>query len=145
MFVKPSVSKRLSKQRSHLLLFSALIASSTFLSNAAHAETQANSSFKNDINLTKVVSTDAMTVIPSKDQSTSKSESAIIQQMNVDSLKEQFSQPADKTAQGVSSVSQLSDVRPTDWAFTALQSLVERYGCIAGYPDRTFRGKQATK
>ncbi len=50
----------------------------------------------------------------------------------------------DVTAQNVTSVSQLSDVRPTDWAFTALQSLVERYGCIAGYPDRTFRGKQAT-
>jgi hypothetical protein len=33
----------------------------------------------------------------------------------------------------VTSVSQLSDVQPTDWAFTALQSLVERYGCIAGY------------
>jgi hypothetical protein len=47
-------------------------------------------------------------------------------------------------AQNVTSVSQLSDVRPTDWAFTALQSLVERYGCIAGYPDRTFRGNQAT-
>ncbi|MFO0544882.1 MAG: iron uptake porin, partial [Pseudanabaena sp.] len=47
-------------------------------------------------------------------------------------------------AQNVTSVSQLSDVRPTDWAFTALQSLVERYGCIAGFPDRTFRGKQAT-
>jgi hypothetical protein len=46
--------------------------------------------------------------------------------------------------QNVTSVSQLSDVRPTDWAFTALQSLVERYGCIAGYPDRTFRGNQAT-
>jgi len=43
----------------------------------------------------------------------------------------------------VTSVSQLSDVRPTDWAFGALQSLVERYGCIAGYPDRTFRGDRA--
>ena len=43
----------------------------------------------------------------------------------------------------VTSVSQLSDVRPTDWAFQALQSLVERYGCIAGYPDRTFRGNRA--
>jgi hypothetical protein len=42
----------------------------------------------------------------------------------------------------VTSVSQLSDVRPTDWAFQALQSLVERYGCIAGYPDRTYRGNQ---
>lgn len=50
----------------------------------------------------------------------------------------------DPVAQNVTSVSQLSDVRPTDWAFTALQSLVERYGCIAGYPDRTFRGRQAT-
>lgn len=43
----------------------------------------------------------------------------------------------------VTSVSQLSDVKPTDWAFQALQSLVERYGCIAGYPDRTFRGNRA--
>ena len=42
----------------------------------------------------------------------------------------------------VTSVSQLSDVQPTDWAFQALQSLVERYGCIAGYPDGTFRGNQ---
>jgi len=43
----------------------------------------------------------------------------------------------------VTSVSQLTDVRPTDWAFQALQSLVERYGCIAGYPNRTYRGNQA--
>lgn len=43
----------------------------------------------------------------------------------------------------VTSISELSDVQPTDWAFQALQSLVERYGCIAGYPDRTFRGNRA--
>ncbi|MBD2205005.1 iron uptake porin [Calothrix sp. FACHB-1219] len=43
----------------------------------------------------------------------------------------------------VTSVSQLSDVQPTDWAFQALQSLVERYGCIAGYPSGTFRGNRA--
>lgn len=43
----------------------------------------------------------------------------------------------------VTSVSQLSDVQPTDWAFSALQSLVERYGCIAGYPDRSYRGQRA--
>jgi hypothetical protein len=48
------------------------------------------------------------------------------------------------TSQNITSVSQLSDVKPTDWAFTALQSLVERYGCIAGYPDRTYRGNQTT-
>jgi Carbohydrate-selective porin, OprB family/S-layer homology domain len=43
----------------------------------------------------------------------------------------------------VTSVSQLTDVKPTDWAFQALQSLVERYGCIAGYPDKTYRGNRA--
>ncbi|WP_017295763.1 carbohydrate porin [Geminocystis herdmanii] len=43
----------------------------------------------------------------------------------------------------VNSVSQLRDVSPTDWAFEALRSLVERYGCIVGYPDRTFRGNRA--
>ncbi|AFY81572.1 iron uptake porin [Oscillatoria acuminata] len=43
----------------------------------------------------------------------------------------------------VTSVSQLRDVQPTDWAFQALQSLVERYRCIAGYPDGTFRGNRA--
>lgn len=43
----------------------------------------------------------------------------------------------------VTSVSQLSDIQPTDWAFQALQSLIERYGVIAGYPDGTFRGNRA--
>ncbi len=50
---------------------------------------------------------------------------------------------ADNTIAQVTSVSQLSDVQPTDWAFQALQSLVERYGCIAGYPNGTFRGNRA--
>lgn len=43
----------------------------------------------------------------------------------------------------VTSVSQLKDVQPSDWAFAALQSLVERYGCIAGYPDSNYRGNRA--
>jgi len=47
------------------------------------------------------------------------------------------------TSPQVTSVSQLSDVQPTDWAFQALQSLVERYGCIAGYPNGTYRGNRA--
>jgi hypothetical protein len=54
---------------------------------------------------------------------------------------------AQVTQQGVmsqvTSVSQFSDVQPTDWAFQALQSLVERYGCIAGYPNGTYRGNRA--
>jgi hypothetical protein len=47
------------------------------------------------------------------------------------------------TMNQVTSVSELSDVQPTEWAFEALRSLVERYGCIVGYPDRTFRGNRA--
>ncbi|APB34311.1 carbohydrate-selective porin OprB [Gloeomargarita lithophora Alchichica-D10] len=34
----------------------------------------------------------------------------------------------------VTAVADFLDVQPTDWAFLALQSLVERYGCIGGYP-----------
>jgi len=48
-----------------------------------------------------------------------------------------------KSIAQVTSVSQLSDVKPTDWAFQALQSLVERYGCIAGYPNSSYRGNRA--
>ncbi|MEP0871649.1 iron uptake porin [Trichocoleus desertorum AS-A10] len=43
----------------------------------------------------------------------------------------------------VNSVSELSDVQPTDWAYQALKSLVERYGVVTGYSDGTFRGQQA--
>ena len=49
----------------------------------------------------------------------------------------------DDSMEQVTNVTQLSDVRPTDWAFEALRGLVERYGCIAGYPDRTFRGNRS--
>jgi hypothetical protein len=56
----------------------------------------------------------------------------------------EFSQPNPKPIRlaQLTSVSQLSDVQPTDWAYQALRSLVERYGCIAGYPDGTFRGNR---
>jgi hypothetical protein len=43
----------------------------------------------------------------------------------------------------ITSVSQLSDVQPSDWAFQALRNLVETYGCIQGYPDSTFKGSRS--
>lgn len=43
----------------------------------------------------------------------------------------------------ITNVSQLRDVSPGDWAYEALQSLVERYNCIAGYPDGTYRGNRS--
>ena len=47
------------------------------------------------------------------------------------------------SADQVTSVTQFSDVYPTDWAYQALSNLVEQYGCVAGYPNGTFRGNRA--
>ncbi len=43
----------------------------------------------------------------------------------------------------ITNVNQLRDVAPTDWAYEALRSLVDRYGCISGFPAQTYRGSQA--
>ncbi|HEY9650062.1 MAG TPA: iron uptake porin, partial [Coleofasciculaceae cyanobacterium] len=69
---------------------------------------------------------------------TENSASDVLEQINhysEDSLSDSIDQ--------VTNVSQLRDVSPGDWAYEALRSLVERYGCIAGYPDGTFRGNRA--
>ena len=42
----------------------------------------------------------------------------------------------------ITNVNQLRDVAPTDWAYEALRSLVDRYGCISGFPNQTYRGSQ---
>ncbi|NJN30623.1 MAG: iron uptake porin [Synechococcales cyanobacterium RM1_1_8] len=55
---------------------------------------------------------------------------------------EAYGLDADSLGQ-VTSVNQLRDIQPTDWAYQAVQSLVERYGCLAGYPDGSFRGNRA--
>ena len=47
------------------------------------------------------------------------------------------------TEEQVTSITQFSDVYPTDWAYQALSNLIERYGCVAGYPNGTFRGNRA--
>jgi hypothetical protein len=47
------------------------------------------------------------------------------------------------SSEQVTSVNQLSDVQPSDWAYQALSNLVERYGCVAGYPNGTFGGGKA--
>ncbi|WP_115126331.1 iron uptake porin [Synechococcus sp. GEYO] len=46
-------------------------------------------------------------------------------------------------AEQVTSITQFSDVYPTDWAYQALSNLIERYGCVAGYPNGTYRGNRA--
>ena len=50
---------------------------------------------------------------------------------------------SDADLEQVTSITQFSDVYPTDWAYQALANLIERYGCVAGYPNGTFRGNRA--
>lgn len=66
---------------------------------------------------------------------------ALASELNQTTTVAQLSQETNSIGQ-LTSVSQFSDVRPTDWAYRALQSLVERYGCISGFPDNTFRGNR---
>jgi hypothetical protein len=47
------------------------------------------------------------------------------------------------TGEQVTSITQFSDVYPTDWAYQALDNLIQRYGCVAGYPNGTYRGNRA--
>lgn len=49
----------------------------------------------------------------------------------------------------INRVDRLRDIRPTDWSYQALKDLIERYGCIAGFPktepnlsSATYRGSQ---
>ena len=63
-------------------------------------------------------------------------ESELLDQIN------NYSEEGDSQSQ-VTNVTQLRDVAPTDWAYEALRSVVERYGCIEGYPDQTYRGNRA--
>ena len=43
----------------------------------------------------------------------------------------------------VNNVKQFRDVEVTDWSYEALRSLSDRYGCISGFPDGTYRGERS--
>ncbi len=60
-----------------------------------------------------------------------------MEQQEIDELK------AWRSKNQVTSVNQFSDLRPSDWAYQALTNLVEKYGCVAGYPNGTYKGGQA--
>ncbi|MGJ3250795.1 MAG: iron uptake porin [Elainellaceae cyanobacterium] len=83
----------------------------------------------------------------STDSSILNASSGVLTAQTVDELPNQVTAVSDLAIREpigqVTSVSQLSDVQPTDWAFQALRSLVERYGCVAGYPDGTYRGNRS--
>lgn len=123
---------------SSITLFAA-IAAATVVSGAARAEESIKVAPTSQTIEQVEANTKVTTVAQATEQIQSNDESALVRQVGQDPLMRKSNST---TAQNVTSVSQLSDVKPTDWAFTALQSLVERYGCIAGYPDRTYRGQR---
>ena len=63
--------------------------------------------------------------------------SATAAELNLEGVNQYASQ------EQVTSITQFSDVQPTDWAYQALSNLVERYGCVAGYPNLTYKGGQS--
>ncbi|MEI6331914.1 MAG: iron uptake porin [Pseudanabaena sp. ELA645] len=149
------MSKAFHSSLSCLAVLAALSTLSTVLSTFGDASAQAapqtpetlskdlSTNLKLEVKLDSKV--DASTSQPSITNLIDRQESAVTLQQNLSAGSPVSNLEVDKLAEtqnvaAVTSVSQLSDVRPTDWAFTALQSLVERYGCIAGYPDSTFRG-----
>ena len=67
---------------------------------------------------------------------------AFAAELNLDAV-HRYASASTGTAEQVTSIGQFSDLRPTDWAYQALSNLVERYGCVAGYPDGTYRGGRA--
>ena len=64
--------------------------------------------------------------------------------LNIDSVSDYSAtldlEQAKQLLQQVTSVNQFNDVYPTDWAYQALVRLVKTYGCVAGYPNGSFRG-----
>ena len=65
-------------------------------------------------------------------------------EVNVAGVSDYASVSSDSVAaEQVTSITQFSDVYPTDWAYQALSNLIERYGCVAGYPNGTYRGNRA--
>ena len=54
-----------------------------------------------------------------------------------------LSQQGNQSLDRVNFVNQLEDVKPTDWAYQALQNLAQRHQCLLAYPDNTYRGNRA--
>jgi hypothetical protein len=123
-------------------LASRSLSDSTQLVENPIPETSASALQLSEPSANNVNSTDSVVAqqVPEADNSNTNS-SEILEQI------QQYQDPntstGETTLDQVTNVNQLSDVRPTDWAYEALRSLVERYGCIAGYPDGTFRGNRA--
>ena len=66
-----------------------------------------------------------------------------VSELNLNGVSDYAANFSDGSFEQVTSITQFSDVYPTDWAYQALSNLIERYGCVAGYPNGTYRGNRA--
>jgi hypothetical protein len=124
----------------HSLLLSPALLSAAALAASAQAAQTALNLPQSDVPTAQPVGMNRNgAIVNSRSLASARPEAVERQQMETLAV----SSEADDGFDQVTSVSQLTDVKPTDWAFQALQSLVERYGCIVGYPDKTYRGNRA--
>lgn len=130
-----SESKIMSKILWNLVLAAPAVIGAGY-ANAAQAETLNQAAVAEPTTATEQRETIVAQAVPSANLAADNSQ--ILNQINSYSV-----EGKGNSLDQVTSVSQFSDVKPTDWAYQALQSLVERYGCIVGYPDRTYRGNRA--
>lgn len=70
------------------------------------------------------------------------SQSALGQSPATADTNQKTSDANSSTAQ-INNVFELRDVSPDDWAFEALQNLIERYGCMAGSSNNLYEGDRA--
>ena len=84
-----------------------------------------------------VASTTAAMAEGVQDKVEAAQETNLLQQLN------QYSREGNSRSLGqVNSVDQLRDVSSSHWAYQALKNLIDKYGCMRGFPDQTFRGNQ---
>lgn len=55
-----------------------------------------------------------------------------------------FSQAARQNDASVVAVQELNDIEGNEWAYKAVQELVEKYDVLEGYPDGTYKGQKST-
>lgn len=135
--LESGVAKKIKGNNLELLSFSSLFERATFASNIPVALENNQEETITSANTTTYQSSEDQKPIPT----TLAQAKFTNYQTNTQSL-DPVIIPNDSIAQ-LTNVSQLRDVQPGDWAYEALRSLVERYGCIVGYPNQTYRGNQS--
>lgn len=89
----------------------------------------------NLLNISKAIAVATILMGTYRNTAQAQTETQLLQQI------EQYSQQdRQNNVEQVTNVNQLKDVAPTDWSYDAIRSLSERYGCISGFPDGTYRG-----